>query len=59
MKRALLMAMLAVSLTFGMGSAYAFPTGPCIPTASRGAAGGISKVQLFFLLLPTLVNRMP
>jgi hypothetical protein len=56
MKRVLLMAMLAVSLTLGLGSAYAFPSGPCNPTKSQGAPGGISKVQLFFLLLPTLVN---
>ena len=51
MKRALLMGMLAVTLTFGAGSAYAFPNGPCIPAASQNEASGLSQVQLFLLLL--------
>ena len=58
MKRGLLMAMLAASLTFGPDRAYAFPTGPCISTASQGAAGGISKGQLFLLLLPALASQI-
>jgi hypothetical protein len=34
MKRTLLMAMPALSLTFGPGSAYAFPS-PCMPLQAR------------------------
>ena len=54
MKRALLMATLALSLTFGPASAYAYPNGPCMPTAGQRAANGFSQVQLFLLLLPAL-----
>jgi len=56
MKRALSMAMLAVSLMFGPGSAYAFPSGPCNPAKSQVPANGISKGQLFLLMLPALVR---
>jgi hypothetical protein len=56
MKRALLMASLAVSLTFGLGRAYAFPVNPCVQTAGQSAASGPSQLQLFWLLLPALTS---
>lgn len=56
MKRAILLATLAVSLAFGSGRAFAFPTGPCAPGTDHRAASGVSQVQLFLLLLPALVS---
>lgn len=47
MRRAIVLAMLAASLTLGPGGAYAFPNGPCAPTAAQSTA----KVQLFLLAL--------
>jgi hypothetical protein len=45
-----------VSLTFGAGSANAFPNNPCLPAVSRGTARGVSLAQLFLLLLPALAR---
>lgn len=58
MKRALLMGIFMVSLTFGTGSACAFPNGPCMPAASQRAESGISRVQLLLLLLPALARTI-
>jgi hypothetical protein len=55
MKRAIFMAMLALTLTLGSVRMYAFPTGPCAPTASPRTETSISGVQVFFLLLPIFV----
>lgn len=58
MKRAIVLAILAVTLTFGPGSAYAFPTGPCAPTAVQSTSSGLSQVQLFLLVLPALARAV-
>jgi hypothetical protein len=55
MKRAIFMAMLALSLSLGPARTYAFPNGPCAPTASLGPETSLSGVQVFFLLLPIFV----
>ena len=62
MNRAILITMLALSLTFGSVGAQAFPTGPCHPTVSQSAASRaypngpcVSQGRLFLLLLPTLL----
>jgi hypothetical protein len=56
MKRAILLVTLTVSLAFGSGSAYAFPNNPCAPTKDQSTASSISKLQLFWLLLPALAR---
>lgn len=58
MKRAIGLAILAVTLTFGPGSAHAFPSGPCISRADQSAASGLTQAQLFLLLTPVLVNAV-
>jgi len=55
MKRAIFMAMLALSLTLGSARTYAFPNGPCAPTVSPSTETSLSGVQVFFLLLPIFV----
>lgn len=56
MRRAIVLAMLAVSLTFGPGGAYAFPNSPCAPRAVQSTTSGLSQVQLFLLVAPALVS---
>ena len=58
MKRAIAVAILAVTLTSGPGSAYAYTNGPCAPTAAQSSTSGLSQAQLFLLLLPVLVNTI-
>jgi hypothetical protein len=55
MKRAIFMAMLALSLTLGSARMYAFPNNPCAPTVSASTETSLSGVQVFFLLLPIFV----
>ncbi len=56
MRRVILLATLAVSLTFGPARVYAFPPNPCDPVTSQSAGTGSSQVQLLLLLLPTLIS---
>jgi len=68
MKRAIFMAMLALSLTLGSVltyaypvdpiRTYAFPNSPCAPTLSPSTATSVSGVQVFLLLLPTLLTSI-
>jgi hypothetical protein len=68
MKRAIVLAILALTLTFGPGTAYAypqdpvrvqaFPNSPCARTAFQSTTRGLSQAQLFLLLLPVLVNTV-
>ena len=55
MKRAIFMAMLALSLTLGSARMYAYPNGPCAPRISASTESSLSRVQVFWLLLPILV----
>lgn len=56
MKRAILMLMLALSLTLSSVRTYAFPSGPCAPRPSASSTEScLSGVQVFWLLLPILV----
>ena len=58
MKRAIFMAMLTLSLTLGSVQTFAFPSGPCAPTLSPSTATSVSGVQVFLLLLPTLLTSI-
>jgi hypothetical protein len=53
MKRAISMAMLALSPTLGSARMYAYPNGPCAPTVIPSTEASLSGV--FFLLLPIFV----
>lgn len=56
MKRAMLMATFALSLTIGASGAYAFPSGPCIQPAAQAMTHGLPQAQLFWLLLTALAR---
>jgi len=58
MKRAIFTAMLALSLTLGSVRTFAFPNSPCAPTVSPSTATSVSGVQVFLLLLPTLLTSI-
>ena len=58
MKRAILLMALMMSLTFGPGRAYAFPSGPCNPKGGQSAASGLSPVQLAWLLVPVIASSI-
>lgn len=58
MKRAIVLAILAVTVTLGPGSAFGFPSGPCAPTAVQNTSTRISQVQLFLLVLPALASAV-
>jgi hypothetical protein len=50
MKRAILLAILVASLTFGASGSYAFPNGACAPATSQNSA-----MQLIWLLRPVVL----
>lgn len=56
MKRVTVLAILTVILTFGSSAAYAFPSGPCNPTAAQSAPSGASHVQLLLLLVRAIAG---
>ncbi len=58
MKRAIFMAMLALSLTLGSVRTFAFPNSPCAPTLSPSTPTSVSGVQMFMLLLPSLLTSI-
>ena len=55
MKRAIFMAMLALTLTVGSVRTFAYPNGPCAPTVRPSTETGLSGVEVFWLLLPIFV----
>ena len=58
MKRAIFMLTLALGLTLGSATTFAFPNGPCAPPVSPSTEASFSGVQVLWLVLPILVSSI-